>query len=122
MTSSDLLDTTLAVDTPGVADHERVTKHGDGVGIMLQDSSMIAHHELVDDLCAVARKGKIAHQRCILPRGGQDGAAIQRSGRGARTAAIVCGTRYIHTVTESIDKRDLAATVSLLSKWLGGVK
>ncbi|MHC5002444.1 MAG: M42 family metallopeptidase [Planctomycetota bacterium] len=116
------LDTTLSVDTPGVPDAERVTRHGDGVGIMLQDSSMIADHRLVADLCAVARKKKIAHQRCILPRGGQDGAAIQRAGRGARTAAVVCGTRYIHTVTESIDKGDLKASVELLAAWLPTVK
>ena len=112
------LDTTLSVDTPGVSDTMRVTKHGDGVGIMVQDSSMIADHELVAELCAVAGKRRIPYQRCILPRGGQDGAAIQRAGAGARTAAIVCGTRYIHTVTESIDKTDLKATIDLLAAWL----
>lgn len=112
------LDTTLSCDTPGVPDTERVTKHGDGVGVMIQDSSMIADHALVKDLCAVAQKNRIKHQRCILPRGGQDGAAIQRSGPGARTAAIVCGTRYIHTVTESIHKGDLQATIDLLAAWI----
>ena len=116
------LDTTLAVDTPGVTDTLRVTRHGDGVGIMLQDSSMIADHRLAEDLCAVAEKKKIPYQRCILPRGGQDGAAIQRAGSGARCAAVVCGTRYIHTVTESIDKVDLKAQVDLLAAWLGTVK
>ena len=116
------LDTTLAVDTPGVSENQRVTKHGDGVGIMVQDSSMIADRQLLTELCQVAEKKKIAYQRCILPRGGQDGAAIQRSGPGARTAAIVCGTRYIHTVTESIDKNDLQAAIDLLAAWLPTVK
>ena len=112
------LDTTLSCDTPGVPESERVSKHGDGVAIMIQDSSMIADHQLVADLCAVAEKNKIPYQRCILPRGGQDGAAIQKSGQGARTAAIVCGTRYIHTVTESVDRTDLQATIDLLAAWL----
>jgi len=112
------LDTTLAVDTPGVPDSQCVTRHGEGVGIMVQDSSMIADHRLSEDLWKIARKAKIPAQRCILPRGGQDGAAIQRAGGGARTAAIVCGTRYIHTVTESIDKTDLEATINLLAAWL----
>jgi len=116
------LDTTLAVDTPGVSENLRVTVHGEGVGIMLQDSSMIADAALSDELCAVARKKKIPHQRCILPRGGQDGAAIQRANNGARCAAVVCGTRYIHTVTESIDKDDLKATIDLLAAWLPTVK
>ncbi len=112
------LDTTLACDTPGVPDTMRVSKHGDGVAIMVQDSSMIADHRLVEDICTVAKKKKIPHQRCILPRGGQDGAAIQRSGAGVRTAAVVCGTRYIHTVTESIDKVDLKAAIDLMAAWL----
>ena len=82
---------------------------------------MIADHRLVEDLCTVARKKKIPHQRCILPRGGQDGAAIQRAGHGARTAAICVGTRYIHTVTESIHKKDLQAAIDLLAAWVGTV-
>lgn len=116
------LDTTLACDTPGVPENERVTKHGDGVGIMVQDSSMIGDYQLTDDLCTIAEKNDIKYQRCILPRGGQDGAAIQRSGHGARTAAIVCGTRYIHTVTEQIHKGDLQATIDLLAAWLPTVE
>ena len=112
------LDVTLSCDTPGVPDNARVTKHGDGVAIMVQDSSMIADHRLVEDLCSVAAKKKIPFQRCILPRGGQDGAAIQRSGHGARTAAICVGTRYIHTVTESIHKKDLKAAIDLLAAWV----
>jgi endoglucanase len=116
------LDTTLACDTPGVPDTEQVTRHGEGVAIMVQDSSMIADHKLVDELCAVAKKSKIPFQRSILARGGQDGAAIQKAGAGARTAAIVCGTRYIHTVTESIDKKDLQAAIDLVAAWLPTVK
>ncbi len=115
------LDTTLACDTPGVPETERVSKHGDGVAIMIQDSSMIADHKLVADLCSVAAKNKIPYQRCILPRGGQDGAAIQKSGIGARAAAVVCGTRYIHTVTESVDRKDLQATIDLMAAWLATV-
>jgi endoglucanase len=112
------LDTTLACDTPGVPTSLRVTRHGEGAGIMIQDSSMIADAELVEEFCRVAERKKIPHQRCILPRGGQDGAAIQRAGVGARTVALVCGTRYIHTVTESIDKKDLKAAIDLLAAWL----
>lgn len=116
------LDTTLACDTPGISENEQVTRHGEGVAVLVQDSSMIADHRLVNDLCRVAEKNKIPHQRSILPRGGQDGSAIQRSGAGARTAAIVCGTRYIHTVTESVDKKDLKAAIDLLTKWIAGLK
>jgi endoglucanase len=112
------LDVNLACDTPGVPDTQRVTKQGDGAAVMVQDSSMISDYRLVDDICAVARKHRIPCQRAVLPRGGQDGAAIQRSGKGARCVALGAGTRYIHTTTEMIDKGDLEAVVDLLTAWL----
>ena len=115
------LDVTLCCDTPGIPEDQSVSVRGEGAAIMLQDSSMIANHELVDELCAVARKQGIKHQRAILPLGGQDGAAIQRAGGGARCATITTGTRYIHTVTESLHKGDLQATVDLLAAWLASV-
>ena len=64
------LDVNLACDTPGVPDSQRVTKHGDGAAVMVQDSSMISDHALVEELCAVAKRHRIPHQRAILPRGG----------------------------------------------------
>ena len=116
------LDVTLCADTPGVPEADRVTKRGDGAGVMFMDSSMIADSGLAEDLCKVAKRSRIPFQRCILPRGGQDGAAIQRSGHGVRCGAIVCGTRYVHTITESIEKADLQATIDLLAAWLKSVK
>lgn len=115
------LDVNLACDTPGVTDSQRVTKQGDGVAIMVQDGSMIGDYALVQELCSVAKRNRIPHQRAILARGGQDGASIQRANAGARVAAIGAGTRYIHTVTEMIDKRDLQATIDLLAAWLGHI-
>ncbi len=116
------LDVTLACDTPGVPDTQRVTKQGLGAAIMIQDSSMISDAGLVEDVVKVAKKHHIAYQKCILPRGGQDGAAIQRAGIGARCVAIVTGTRYIHTCTEMVDKDDLNATVELLAEWLASLE
>jgi tetrahedral aminopeptidase len=116
------LDVTLSCDTPGVPTTQRVTRQGDGAAVMVQDSSMISDYQLVDEFCAVARKHRIPHQRCILGRGGQDGAAIQRSGGGARCVALTSGTRYIHTVTESMRKSDAEAAVDLLAAWLAQAK
>ena len=82
---------------------------------------MISDAGLVADVVAVAKKNKIAYQKSILPRGGQDGATIQRAGEGARCIAIVTGTRYIHTTTEMVDKADLEATIELLAEWLASL-
>ncbi|MDF1523865.1 MAG: M42 family peptidase, partial [Trueperaceae bacterium] len=48
------LDTTLAVDTPGTAPEQAVTRLGAGVGIKVSDSSTISHGWLVDRLADLA--------------------------------------------------------------------
>ena len=115
------IDVTLACDTPGVPDEESVTKHGLGFGLHIKDSSFIADHRLVNEVEAIAKKAKIPYQRTILAAGGQDGAAAQQSAAGARAVGIVVGTRYIHTVTEMIDRNDLFAARDILSAYLGSV-
>lgn len=112
------LDVTLSCDTPGVTEDEAVTIQGAGAGLHVMDASFISDATLIDELEAVAKRNKIPVQRTILMRGGQDGAAPQQTGEGCRAAGLVVGTRYIHTTTEMIDKRDLAAARDLLAAWL----
>ncbi len=116
------IDVTLSCDTPGVPADEMITKQGAGVGLHIMDSSFISDFRLINELEAVAKKNRIPHQRTILARGGQDGAAGQQARTGARAAGIVVGTRYIHTVTEMIDLGDLAAARDLLAAWAATVK
>ncbi len=112
------IDTTLACDTPGVPEQDRTTEQGKGVGLHVRDSSFIADRALVEEFEALAIKRKIPFQRTMLRAGGQDGAAAQQAAAGARAIGIVVGTRYIHTVTEMIDRTDLAAARDLLVAWL----
>ena len=116
------IDVTLACDTPGIPNAEAVTWHGKGFGLHVKDSSFIADHELVDQVEALATKHNIPYQRCILRAGGQDGAAAQQAAAGAKAVGITVGTRYIHTVTEMIDKGDLAAARDVLARFLAEVK
>ncbi|MDX2131672.1 MAG: M20/M25/M40 family metallo-hydrolase [Planctomycetota bacterium] len=112
------LDVTLACDTPGVPDEETVTKQGVGFGLHIKDSSFIADHRLVAEFEALAKKHKVPYQRTILAAGGQDGAAAQQAAAGARAIGITVGTRYIHTVTEMIDTKDLYAARDILAAYL----
>ncbi len=112
------LDVTLACDTPGVPDEESVTKHGLGFGLHIKDSSFISDHRLVGEFEALAKKHRIPYQRTILAAGGQDGAAAQQAAAGARAIGITVGTRYIHTVTEMIDTKDLVAARDILAAYL----
>lgn len=112
------LDTTLAVDTPGTPDHEAVTRLGQGVGIKVSDSSMIAHGWLVDRMADLAEREGIPHQFEVLPLGGTDAGAIQRSRDGVASVTLSTPSRYVHTVTEMIAKRDAEAAVALLTAFL----
>lgn len=115
------IDVTLSCDTPGVPDEESVTKQGQGFGLHIKDSSFISDHRLVAEIEKLAIKSKIPYQRTILAAGGQDGAAAQQAAAGARAVGIVVGTRYIHTVTEMIDKKDLGAARDILAAYLASV-
>ena len=116
------IDVTLACDTPGVPNNERVTTQGEGFGLHVKDGSFIADLGLVEEFEAVAKKKRIKYQRTLLARGGQDGAAAQQAAAGAKAVGVTVGTRYIHTVTEMIDRRDLEAARDVLAAYLGELK
>jgi endoglucanase len=112
------IDTTLAVDTPGVPEEDRITKQGDGVALTVMDGSVIADRSLIDEFEAVAKSREIPHQLSILIRGGTDAGAMQRTRGGYRAMTLSVPTRYIHTITESVHKRDLQSAIDLLAAWL----
>jgi putative aminopeptidase FrvX len=114
------IDTTLAVDTPGVPEDERVTKQGDGCALTIMDSLSISDRGMIDEFEAIAKKRDIPYQFSILPRGGTDAGPMQRIRGGLRAMTLSIPTRYIHTVTECIHKRDLQSAIDLLAAWLEG--
>lgn len=114
------LDTTLCVDTPGVPEEDRVTQQGAGAAIKILDSSSISNRDFVDEIAAAGEKKGVKFQFSVLPRGGTDAGAMQRSGEGIKTVTLAIPTRYIHTVTETIHKDDLQSAIDLLVAWLEG--
>lgn len=112
------LDTTLAVDTPDIREDLRVTQLGHGVGLKVMDSSVLSTRWLLDDFIALAERGDVRYQLEVLPLGGNDAAAIQRSHSGVPSITLSTPSRYVHTVTEMVAKADLEATVDLLTAFL----
>ena len=112
------LDVTLAADIPGIPDHERVTQLGEGTAIKLMDSSFISHPGLVAHMKALAEKRKIKYQMEILPRGGTDAGGMQRIRAGVPVITLSIPTRYVHTSIELADKKDIKASVELLTAFL----
>jgi endoglucanase len=112
------LDTTLANDYPGMAEHEAVTRWGEGVAIKIMDASMISHPRVVEHVRGIAEREGLPHQLEILPRGGTDGGALQRARGGTASITISVPTRYIHTVNEMVHRSDVEQAVTLLARYL----
>ncbi|WP_119314400.1 M42 family metallopeptidase [Calidithermus terrae] len=114
------LDVTLAVDLPDLLSHHYVTEAGKGVAIKVMDSSAISDRGLVRQFVELAEKKKIPYQMEVLPLGGTDAGAMQRSRAGVPSLTLSIPTRYVHTVTEAVHTDDLEATAALLTAYLQG--
>lgn len=112
------LDVTLAMDIPGAQEHDHVTRLGDGVAIKIMDSSTISSYPLVRHMREVARAAGIKHQMEILPRGGTDAGAVQRTRAGVPAITLSIPTRYVHTVNEMCATADIQASIDLLAEYL----
>ncbi len=112
------LDTTLAVDTPGMPEAEAVTRLGAGVAIKVFDSSAIPNYKLIQHVRKVAVEAGITHQLEVLPRGGTDAGAMQRARSGAAAITLSIPSRYVHTVNEMVNLGDLDAAATLLARYL----
>lgn len=112
------LDVTLANDYPGPPETETVTKLGQGVAIKIMDGSLICHPKLVEHFREIAERENIPHQMEVLPRGGTDAGALQRSRSGTVSITISVPTRYVHTVNEMVHRKDVEASATLIARYL----
>jgi tetrahedral aminopeptidase len=112
------LDVTIASDTPGNPENEKVTMLGKGVALKVMDSYSISNPKLVQRMRELADEKGIPYQLEILPRGGTDAAAIQRSRRGTAVITISIPTRQVHTTVETCRKSDIQGAVDLLAAFL----
>jgi tetrahedral aminopeptidase len=112
------LDVTIAADLPGAARHDWITHLGDGTAIKVMDSFSISNSRVVEVLKELAVAREIPHQMEILPLGGTDAAALQRSRCGAAVCTISTPTRYVHTSIEMCHKRDIEASIALTAAFI----
>jgi len=114
------VDTTLACDTPGIDKTDAISELGKGVALKVMDAGSISHRGLLDEFISLAQKKKIPYQLEILPLGRTDQCVIQQARIGLKTITLSIPTRYIHTVVETVHRKDLDAAVDVLAAWLAG--
>lgn len=112
------LDTTLAVDFPGVPEHQQVTRLGQGTAVKIMDSSVICNPKLTAYLRTLADQRSIPWQHEILPRGGTDAGSIQRIQAGVVAGVLSIPTRFIHSPVEMSSKADITACIDLLAAFI----
>jgi endoglucanase len=112
------VDVTLAGDYPGNPAQDQITQIGNGTAIKIMDGSLICHPQLVRHFRDVAEKHEIKHQLEVLPRGGTDAGALQRSRGGVPAFTLSIPCRYVHTVNETASLTDIEATIILLARYL----
>ena len=117
------LDTTIAYDVPGAAEHEKITSLGQGVAIKIMDASAICDTRMVQFMRKTANAHNIQWQNEILTAGGTDTASIQRMTPGGSIAgAFSIPTRHIHQVIEMVHKKDVQNCIDLLTYCLEELK
>ena len=117
------LDTTIAYDVPGAAEHEKITSLGKGVAIKIMDASAICDTRMVQFMRKTANAHNIQWQNEILTAGGTDTASIQRMTPGGSIAgAFSIPTRHIHQVIEMVHKKDVQNCIDLLTYCLEELK
>lgn len=112
------LDVTIASDVPDVGEDKQVTRLGEGTAIKLKDSSVITNPKVNSRMQTLAEERGIPHQLEVLPAGGTDTAAFQKVHGAKPVGAISIPTRYLHTVTETANGDDIAASIDLLTAFL----
>jgi len=108
-----IVEGTTAADTPSAEEHTGVCRAGGGVVLPFMDRVTIYDRGLFELLRSLADEHKIPWQRKEYISGGTDGAAVQRSRSGVRTAGIAAPVRYIHSPASVVKKDDLDAVLRL---------
>ena len=108
------LDVTLTGDTPEAPRME--VGLGKGAAIKVKDSSLVTHPKVKAMMTQLAQAKDIPDQFEVLERGGTDAGAIHLSRAGVPSGTISIPCRYVHSVSEMVDIRDVQACVDLVGE------
>lgn len=106
------LDVTLTGDTPKA--HRMDVSLGKGAAIKVKDSSLVAHPKVKNLLVKLAQQHDINYQLEVLESGGTDAGVIHLTKEGVPSGTISIPCRYVHTVSEMVDMRDVQNCIDLV--------
>lgn len=107
------IDVTDTGDTPdGI---KMATKLGGGACVKVMDRSVLCDSFVRSTLIRLCQENKINYQLEVMTEGGTDAGSISLSGAGVKTGGVSIPTRYIHSPSEMVNKKDLADCIDLVS-------
>lgn len=109
------VDVGLSRDTPGYKNMEKSPERlGAGASLLLLEGNVVSHPRLARFVQEVAEEEKIPHHLTSIEGGGTDANRFQITGRGIPSMAICVPSRYIHSHSSLLDRRDYEAALRLL--------
>lgn len=111
-----VIEGTTASDISGVAENKKVCKLGDGAVISYMDRGTVYDFDLYKRAVKVAQDNGIKHQTKTVVAGGNDAAAIHKSGAGVKTITVSVPTRYIHSPSSVAKLSDIESVKQLAIK------
>ena len=111
------LDVTLTGDEAKGA--KMAIKLGGGAAIKVHDPGLVVPPAIIKWMKARAEADNIPYQMELLTGGTTDSSAIQTSRAGVPSGVISIPCRFVHTVSETVDLRDVQACVDLLAGLVG---
>lgn len=110
------LDVTRTGDAPSDAENTRMAvRVGAGPTVKVKDSSLLCNPQVIAHLRAAAKKARIPYQDEVLPAGGTDSAAMQRTREGILSGCVSIPTRNIHTPGEIVSIKDVQQAGKLIA-------
>lgn len=117
------IDTTIAGDHPEIAESEAPVRLGGGVTILVADGrrdslggGLISNPRIRGWMVETAKKSGIPFQLEILEGGTTDAAAMQIVTEGVPSGVLSIPSRYVHSFSEVVSKKDLDNGIRLLVK------
>jgi endoglucanase len=109
------VDVGIAHDTPGTLG-EGDEKLGAGVGILVYDASLIPNRKLRDLAVDVCERNRITYHLGTVERGGTDAGRFHVYDTGVPSLVVFIPTRYIHSHSTIMDRKDYDQAVRLLTE------
>lgn len=116
-----VLETTGAMDIPGVKEQNGSVAIGGGPAFTLMDDSFMAHPQILDRLVLIAGQEKIPYQFRRYTGSFTDAGAVALAHSGAAVGVISTPCRYIHTPVSLLSLEDWNHLVNIIDLFIRSV-